>query len=288
MARILVIGAANVDLIGIPAGPLVQGVSNPGTISLAPGGAARNVAENLSQMGHDVHLITAVGDDPFGEIVLEATARAGVDISGAFQLPGQHSGLYVAIVSEGQVKAAVSSTGIVEGLTPGHLQMRAALFQSADAVVVDANLLPETLLETIRLSRDSLMCLLPVSPQKASRLRDVLRDADILVGSAQEAEALTGHRLALPADLFPAGRAILSLGPKLVALTMGEQGAAVITQEAHLWAPAPQVQVVDPTGAGDAFAAGIIHGSVLRLSLEEMLAGAVARAATILGARRRF
>ncbi|MDR5695227.1 MAG: carbohydrate kinase family protein [Armatimonadota bacterium] len=285
MARILVTGAANVDLIGAPADRLIPGVSNPGTIALAPGGAARNVAEHLSQMGHDVHLITAVGDDPFGRWVLDATAQAGVDVSSAFQFPGQRTGLYLAILDDGEVTAAVSATGIVEELTPESLQTRAPLFSQADIVVADANLLPEALWEVHRLSRNALLCLLPVSPQKATRLREILAEADLVVGSAKEGEVLAGRPCGSRADLILLGRAILSHGPKVVALTMGGEGAVVITEDAYLWAPAPNVKVVDPTGAGDAFAAGIIHGRALRLPLREMLEGAMDRAAIALKAR---
>jgi len=286
MAGIVVIGAANLDLVGTPADELLPDVSNPGVITLSPGGAARNVAADLSQMGHKVHLITAVGDDPFGEMLLAATAQAGVDVSNAFQFPGRQTGLYLALVSEGQVMAAVSATGIIEELTPGHLQERAALFEGAEAVVADANLLPETLSEVLRLSRNALLCLLCVSPKKATRLRGVLGGAEIVVCSAREAEVLAGRPVKSRGDVLPIGRTLLSRGPKVVAITMAEQGAAIITKDAYLWAPAPDVEVLDPTGAGDAFASGVIHGRILGLPLEEMSQEAMNRVVLALRARR--
>ncbi|MCA3574619.1 MAG: carbohydrate kinase, partial [Aestuariivirga sp.] len=63
MARVIVIGGANVDIKGRSSGPFVQGTSNPGEVTVSAGGVGRNIAENLSRLGVSVSLFTALGDD---------------------------------------------------------------------------------------------------------------------------------------------------------------------------------------------------------------------------------
>ena len=59
-----VIGGVNMDISGTPAGPLRAGASNPGRVTLAPGGVGRNIAENLRRMGRRVSLVSILGEDP--------------------------------------------------------------------------------------------------------------------------------------------------------------------------------------------------------------------------------
>ena len=73
--HILVIGGTLLDTKGKPDAGLEPGTSNPGHISRARGGTARNVAENLARLGTDVLLITAVGNDTIGQQLLTQTAN---------------------------------------------------------------------------------------------------------------------------------------------------------------------------------------------------------------------
>ena len=75
--RVCVIGGANVDIHGAAYQPLRLRDSNPGSVHVSPGGVARNVAENLSRLGLDCRLVTAVGKDPNGEMLLAHGREAG-------------------------------------------------------------------------------------------------------------------------------------------------------------------------------------------------------------------
>ncbi len=94
-------------------------------------------------------------------------------------------------------------------------------------------------------------------------LEPVLREADIFLPSLAEAEELTGRTE--PADI---AAALLDLGISTVALKMGEQGCYVRTVETELRLPAYSVEVVDGTGAGDAFVAGFLLGTLRGWDLE--------------------
>jgi 2-dehydro-3-deoxygluconokinase len=99
-------------------------------------------------------------------------------------------------------------------------------------------------------------------------LRDLVAKADVVLPGADEAELLTGS-----SDPLTAARDLLSLGPELVIVKLGAEGAIAVTRDRVVHAPGIVLpRVVDPVGAGDAFAAGLHAGWLRDLSLEDTLA----------------
>ena len=76
-ARIAVVGGANMDIGGFPDGRLRLEDSNPGRVHLSVGGVGRNIAENAARLGLDVSLISAIGGDPNGRMLLEDCRQKG-------------------------------------------------------------------------------------------------------------------------------------------------------------------------------------------------------------------
>ena len=85
---VVVVGGANVDICGRSWETLVPEDSNPGLVSMSIGGVGRNIAHNLSLMGADVRMLTAVGDDLNGQRLCAASAAAGIDMSRILKLTG--------------------------------------------------------------------------------------------------------------------------------------------------------------------------------------------------------
>jgi len=88
-ARVVVVGGANVDIIAASAGPMVPRASNPGRIRISPGGAGRNIAENLARLGVATKLLAAVDAHPMTDAALRQAEEAGVDVSGVVRVRGQ-------------------------------------------------------------------------------------------------------------------------------------------------------------------------------------------------------
>ena len=262
-AQVVVIGGVNVDVIATAAGPLMPRASNPGRIRIAPGGAGRNIAENLAHLGVATRLLAAVGAHPLADIAVRQAADAGVDVSGIVRVPG-HGSYYTAQVADGIVEWAVSDMGACEALSAGHLDGESAILQGAEMVVVDANLSP-AVIERAAAFTGAGLCVVPVSAAKAPRVRRVLRRASLIVLSADEAAALSGMRVASPEDALRAG-ATLRPGPgSTVVVTMGGRGLGWIT-EGRFWVEALHGRVVDPSGAGDAVAAVAIYALLTGLN----------------------
>ena len=272
------------DILGTPAGRLRPGDSNPGTVTMKPGGVGGNIARALRRLDWQVRLAAPLGEDPNGDTIARALARDGIDTSLCPRIPGRRSGIYLLIEDEhGDLVTAVSDMAIMEQMTPGQLETRAEEMMRADWVVLDANLPEETLLwasdrAAVRFAAD------PVSAVKAPRLRGLLPRLELIKPNVREAEALTGLTLERAGEAGLA-RAIADLGTRRVFLTLGAGGAYCLGQdgEGHMDCfPGP---VVDTNGCGDAFFAAALTAVSRGMNTAE--AGRYALAAAALKAAGR-
>lgn len=135
--KITVIGGANADIAGAPSSELKLHESNIGKISISPGGVGRNIACELRDLGEEVSLITAFGDDAFGNMLKESCR--GIDISSSLTLEGRSSSTYLYVTDEtGDMYTAVNDMDITDEIRP-------PFAIDADAVVIDANIPEETI-----------------------------------------------------------------------------------------------------------------------------------------------
>jgi pseudouridine kinase len=273
---VVVIGGCNADVVA-SADPLPAGVSTPGRVRVGPGGAARNVAENLLRLGVPTRLVAGVGSDPLSDQVVAATARSGVDVSGVVPTDVRPNA-YVAVVSGGRVLYAVSQMTASEALGPEHVRAHAAAVRASRCIVADANLAPATLEAAVSLPRRGALCLLAVSPAKAGRLAAHLSRADLLVCSAREAAVLGGQVVSTVEQARQAASVLRAQGPSVVVVTLADAGLVWAGQAVH-HAPAPPVTVVDPSGAGDAVAAVVVYAALAGIPEQEAAALAAAAGA---------
>ena len=143
---VVVVGGANLDLHGMASADMRLGESNPGQLRSTPGGVARNIAERLAQLGQPVRLVSLLGDDDAGHLLLAQGRAAGIDMAGCTVLPGHATARYCALHQpDGELLVAVNDMAILQALTPARLQAELPMMQAAPAVVVDANLAADTL-----------------------------------------------------------------------------------------------------------------------------------------------
>jgi pseudouridine kinase len=137
---VVAIGSSGVDIVGRAAEVLHMGTSNPAALRMSPGGVARNVAENLARLGTEVYLVSAVGDEAEGRMVIAQAAEAGVHVDTVLTVPGARTGAYLAVLDEqGNLHLAMDDMRIVESVTPEHLRACRSLIENASVVFVDGN-----------------------------------------------------------------------------------------------------------------------------------------------------
>ena len=140
------IGGANLDICGRTNEPMLLRDSNIGSIHLSAGGVCRNICENAVRMGGDVRLISAVGADANGQILLQECNAAGLNIDCVSVMEGYRTGSYLSIHgADGDMMTAINDMDIISCLTPDLLRRFSPMIERAAVIVVDANLPVETL-----------------------------------------------------------------------------------------------------------------------------------------------
>lgn len=259
----VVIGGVNMDICGSPKSELLMRDSNPGSVTVKPGGVGRNIAHDLCLMGMEVSLVAPIGGDIFGSAILESCKALGMDMSMAIMQPEMRSSTYLYINdADGDMFIAINEMDIMKCVTPECIEPLMERINSADAVVIDANLPPETVVYiaehcTAPLYADA------VSAPKAARLIPALGQLAALKPNALEAKALTGLD-----DPMEAAEALLRAGVKRVFVSMGGEGMTACEGEVRLEVPGVPAKVVSTTGAGDSVAAAIVYGGTHGYSLE--------------------
>ena len=254
----VVIGGVNVDIGGRSFQHLVAEDSNPGTVRTTLGGVGRNIAHNLSLLGTDVRLLSAYGDDLYGQQVAASCSELGIDASHALRLSGQHTSTYLYLMDEqGEMALAVSDMSICDQITPSYLAANLGLIQNAQVVVVDTNIPPESLAYLADNCNAPIFCD-PVSTIKAEKLRPVLGKLHTLKPNRLEAELLSGIPIREKADVEKAAAALLETGLRRVFISLGAEGVYAATHTQQLWMPNFPVNMVNTTGCGDAFMAALV------------------------------
>jgi ribokinase len=289
-ASILVCGSLNMDLVArvakLPrAGETVAGES----LQRLPGGKGLNQAVAAARMGAAVAMIGARGDDADGATLAALLAAEGVDTGGlrvrdARTLPAAHTGLAQVIVAADGENSIVVHGGANMTLAADEARdALAALWPDALPAVTAAPSAPRVALAQLETPTDAVAAFLGAA--RAAGATTVLNPAPALPGTlpllAQAAiVVLNETELAAYA---PAGHAVLAARSLLrgacraVIVTLGGEGAWLVTAEGDARFPAPAVAVVDTTGAGDCFcvlAASLAEGHRLEAALPRAVAAA--------------
>ena len=255
---ISVIGGANVDLSATLNDAFIAADSNPGHIEVGYGGVARNIAHNLALLGAKTQLLTVFGGDLFGGLIHDYCKQQGIDVHLSERESKERSGLYVCIHNHGgEMIAAVADTEAVRVITPEWLAKRSGELNMSDFVVADANITEDTLrylMEnvTVPLFIDG------VSTTKAHRVVNALRKAKLpylhtLKLNLKEALAVTET-----ATYGAAAQQLLDWGVAHVYVTLGSEGVYCRNNAEEWLFPALPCEIVNTTGAGDAFLAGVV------------------------------
>ncbi len=259
-APILCFGGANIDRKMCLTGALRMGCSNPASQTETPGGVARNVAETLTRLGLPTELITAVGDDPAGRSLLSAATAVGLTTTGSLVAQDVATSSYTALLDpQGQLLLALAAMPLAERLTPEFLAASKGRREQAQLMLVDLNLPEESLAMLFGEARaqGKTLLALAVSEAKMDRLPADLRGLQCLLLNDGELQALFGNSLGQAEALAELHRR----GVPQVLLTMGAAGVICSQRGSSVQLfPEQQPTVIDVSGAGDAFAAGVCAG----------------------------
>ena len=281
LGRVTVLGAHILDVLGRPVEtiPPGQGSVRLKEIRATAAGTAAGPAVDLAKLGASVRVIGALGDDLLGDIVAAAMARHGVDTAGLVRKKeAQTSATILPIRPKGE-RPALHVPGATRLFSRADIDLehitgsRALLIGAPDAL---AGLTGEELADIAVNARTNgalvaVDVLHPGRPEDLDRLAPLLAVTDWFMPNGDQILALTGREE--PTDAI---KDVMALGTGAVAVTLGADGCLVATRQdpAAMALPAIKVDVVDTTGCGDGFTAGLLAG---------LLAGATPQDAAWLG-----
>jgi ribokinase len=283
---VLVVGSVNVDLVvrteRLPApGETVT----TGTFAQHPGGKGGNQAVAAARLGAHVTFVGAVGNDELGRAALADLQAEGVGVSG-LRVAGVATGVALIVVDhagQNQIAVASGANASVDGALVEEALSDDTMTQAGGVYLANFEIADEAILAGARIAADAGMIIV-INPAPARELpATLLAHRPILVPNEGEAQALTGEM-----EPLNAARVLAARSGAAVVVTLGPQGAVVVDKGQAETVPAPLVEAVDTTGAGDTFAgamaAELATGSPL-IEAVRLAVRAASLSVTVPGAR---
>lgn len=267
---VTVIGGSNMDIQGFPNNPLVMHDSNPGKVDLSMGGVGRNIAENLSRLDVNTKLISAIGNDLYGNTILSECKNLNIDVNDCFVSDEYSTSIYVSILNDSKdMQLAISHMDIIEKLDESFIHSKHKSINDSKAIVIDTNLSKEAIDFITRNHSNLPIFVDTVSTAKCVKIKDILHRFEGIKLNKYEAETLSGIKIENVDDAKKSCEYFIEQGVKSVFITLGGDGVYCANKEKSLLLPGVKIDIVNATGAGDAFMSGILYGFMNDLDIEK-------------------
>ncbi len=278
------IGGANIDYTFRLEEEMILGTSNPVNSLTSNGGVIRNVADNLSRLNHSVSLMSVLGDDRAGEDLLSYSKKI-MEVFACDKLPHESTGGYYSVIGkDGNMKVGFADMSINRHMNRSWILGHKRHLNLSTWLIADTNMAKDALEALIEYaqSEHKKLAIIGVSGPKMKYVPDDLHGVEILISNLDESQSYfkTGEEnLEVLINMW------IEKGIKQVIITHGKNGSAyhdgnqIGYQKAYL---VKDENVVDVTGAGDAFSSAVLHGLINQESMEKSLKyGAVSSSLTV-------
>ena len=256
--KIAVVGSINMDLV-----VRCDHLPEKGETVIAeqsvelPGGKGANQAVAASRFGGDVSMIGRVGDDSFASRLVDKLKEEKVSVEHVCSTDNCASGIAVVMVENSGENSIVVSPGSNAHVDQSDLKSAIRTLTNSDAVLLQLEVPVETIIQAIQLARESNVLTI-LDPAPAPKLTpEEFFTVDLLCPNQSEAEAILGYPVGNVEDALRGVHELVERGCKNAVITMGRDGAVVCdgTNTEHI--SSFEVEAVDTTAAGDAFAGAI-------------------------------
>ena len=263
---IAVLGSANMDLV-----TEVHRIPKPGETVLGksvrryPGGKGANQAVAAARLGEAVTFFGKVGADAFGEELLTKLRDDGIDVTHVEQTPDRPTGLASILVDDSGENAIAYAPGANAAVDTEYVDHNIEKLCTADVLLLQFEIPLTVIAHLLKLlpPKRPLVIVDPAPAQDISSLP--LERIDLLTPNRNELSTLTQQD-----DIPLAAQHLLAQGVRAVICKHGKEGSYLFSGEDMTHFPAPEVQAVDTTAAGDAFN-GALAGAIAHLSIDESI-----------------
>lgn len=273
----LVFGVSVFDICGFTDSNYRCNDSNPGNIKTSFGGVCRNIAESMARVGVNTKFISILGDDEAGNRILEHSKIMKYDMSDSLIIKGGSTPTYMAILDDkGEMVSAVVDMKIIDKFTAEFIDSKSDIIKNSEYMILDAD--RPDIVEYIlnKFKGETNFILDPVSAAKSEHVKHLISNFHTIKPNRYEAEIMCGFKIKNDEDLRKAGKYFKDLGIENVFITLDEDGIYYNNGKEEGKIKANNVKVVNVTGAGDSFVAGIAHGYMNKTSLVDTVKFAIA------------
>lgn len=273
---VVIVGAAHMDLQVYPIGKeLLEVASYPAQKMVwSVGGDALNEATIITRLGHKVKLISCIGDDMIGSMIVEHCNANNVDTTYLKRDPAKITGINIGLICEDGERTFINNrSGSIWTFCPQDVDQNAACggrILSFASIFNNPQLDEELMLPLFKSAKEQgmIICADIVGAKRGEKLEDIqkaLAYVDYFFPNYDEARALIGKE-----DVDEIADVLLDLGVKNVIIKIGKKGCLVKNANERFIVPGyPKSNCIDTTGAGDNFASGFICGLLEGKSLKE-------------------
>jgi len=258
-ARILDVGSINMDLVVRAQRFPVAGETLRGEgFKLVPGGKGSNQAVAASRLGGTVKMIGRVGADTFGPALKKTLEDAGVDAAEVKPDPNAATGVAFIILDAAGQNSIIIAQGANLTVLPQDLHTLGKLFDDSNVLLLQLEIPMESVVEAVKMAKERGVKVVLDAGPPTPLSKELIKQIDVLSPNETEASALLGREVAPTAeDAEKAAKELLARGAGAVVFKLGERGCLVVTKDEVVHLPSYIVEVVDTTGAGDAFTAAL-------------------------------
>ncbi|BCJ07731.1 ribokinase [Pseudomonas sp. RtIB026] len=272
-AKVVVVGSLNMDLVAraqrLPRGGETLAGESFFTV---PGGKGANQAVAAARLGASVAMVGNVGDDAYGQQLRRALEVEGIDCQGVGVCSGVSSGVALIVVDAASQNAIVIIPGGNGLLGPESVRRFDSLLQQAEVIICQLEVPTATVAWTLARGRElGKKVILNPAPASGPLPVEWFAHIDYLIPNESEAEALAGLPVNDLDSARRAGRRLRRMGAGKVIVTLGAQGALLVDDGEGRHFPAPEVEAVDTTAAGDTFVGGFAAGLARGLPEEQAI-----------------
>jgi ribokinase len=274
--RIGVVGSNMVDLVTYVSRMPARGetVEAP-SFEMGHGGKGANQAIAAAMLGASVVMVTAVGDDMFADATIRNFERFGIDTRYVKRVKGKSSGVAPIMVEPTGENSILIIKGANAELLPVDIENAAEVLKTCDVILLQLEIPLETVYAAIAFgTKHGVKTVLNPAPATPDLKIEGIRGVTFFIPNETELAILTGLPVDTEAEVVAAARSLLAKGIETVIVTLGSRGALLTTPAEARRVEPVAVNVVDTTGAGDAFVGSFARFFAAGLALEDALAQA--------------
>ena len=264
------IGAANVDIYGKSNIKIREHYDHPSDIQTGVGGVTRNILENISKLGINTKLLTAVGDDIYSDLIISKTKDANICTKHIKRVKGEHSGIFMQVQdSNNDMYLALCDMSVNKHINIDYIKSKDKVIKNAVLIILDPSIDNKVIKYIFDTYKDIPIFVDPISDNYALKIKPYLKYISCIKPNKTELESLSGIKIKNENDLIKAYKKVDKLVEYLY-VSLGKEGCLYKDSNGNIVKRKfnPIEKMVNASGAGDSLMGSLVYSYINNLNIE--------------------